>query len=79
MTHYPQPHRRPTPMSDQKNRKAVYTVVEREGKKPIWLRLGIAFVNRDLSINVVLDALPVTGKLHIRDFPPREGGETGEE
>lgn len=62
-------------MSEQQpnNRKAVYTIVEREGHKARFVRLGIAFVNRDGSLNVVLDALPVSGTLHIRDFPPREG------
>lgn len=54
------------------NRKAVYTIIQREGHKPRWLRIGIAFVNRDGSYNVMLDALPVNGELHIRDFPPSE-------
>jgi hypothetical protein len=59
------------------SRKAVYTIVERgTGKPSRWLRIGIAFVNRDGSLNVILDALPVTGTLHIRDFPPREGEES---
>lgn len=51
--------------------KAVYTIVERgEGKKPIWLRIGTAWVNRDQSLNVKLDALPVNGSMHIRDYVP---------
>ena len=32
-----------------------------------WVRVGVAFVNKDDSLNVVLDAVPVNGKLHIRD------------
>ena len=58
------------------NRRAVYTIIESEseGRKSRWIRVGIAFVNRDGSLNVLLDALPVNGKLHIRDFPPE--GET---
>ena len=54
--------------------KFVYTVVEREGaqggkdeKKSFWIRIGVAFVNRDGSMNVKLDALPVNGTLQIRD------------
>ena len=31
-----------------------------------WNRAGSAFVNKDGSINVYLDALPLDGKLHIR-------------
>lgn len=63
---------------DQPNgngRKAVYTIVEREGAKARWVRIGIAFVNRDESLNIVLDALPVNGRLQVRDFPDREEGD----
>lgn len=51
-----------------KNMKEVWTAVERgEGKKDFWLRLGTAFENRDGSWSIVLDALPVNGKLIMRD------------
>jgi hypothetical protein len=36
------------------------------------VRIGAAFVNRDGSLHVRLDAMPVNGKLHIRDCTPRE-------
>ena len=52
--------------------KAVYTVIER-GSRSHWLRVGVAFVNRDGSLNVKLDALPVNGTLHIRDADPKDG------
>ena len=55
----------------QNNRKNVYTIIEKEGRKPFWMRIGSAFVNRDGSLNVRLAALPVDGKLHIRD--PKNG------
>ena len=46
----------------------VYTIVEKEGQqKSFWVRVGTAFVNRDGSINAYLDALPVNGRLHIRE------------
>jgi len=51
--------------------KDVYTIVEggREGnrKEDFWVRVGVAFENRDGSINVKLNALPVNGTLHIRE------------
>ena len=48
----------------------VYTIIEKEGKeKPFWVKVGACFANRDGSWNVVLDALPTNGRLHIR---PRE-------
>ena len=36
----------------------------------VWLRIGIAWINRDGSLNVKLDAMPVNGTLHIRDPQP---------
>ncbi len=48
--------------------KDVYTVIEREAEqKDRWTKIGICFVNRDNSLNVILDAYPINGRLHIRD------------
>lgn len=61
--------------------KAVYTIIESDKReKPLFCRIGTAFVNRDSSLNVVLDALPTNSKLHIRDIEwrgrnPLEEGE----
>ncbi len=53
--------------------KLVYTIIDRGAdKKPFWLKLGIANVNRDGSLNVRLDAYPQNGTLHIRDYVPDE-------
>lgn len=57
---------------DTQNKKAVYTVIDRvdgEGKRSFWVRIGVAFVNRDGSFTVRLDALPVNGSLQIREWP----------
>ncbi|MBX3130714.1 MAG: hypothetical protein KF718_28610 [Polyangiaceae bacterium] len=51
--------------------KVVYVISEREGKS-YWNRIGVAFVNRDGSLNVKLEAMPVSGELHIRDYVPRD-------
>ncbi len=54
-------------------RLAVFSI--RKGKQgSIWVKLGSAFVNRDGSFNVYLDALPMDGQLHIRE--PGEKRET---
>ncbi len=45
---------------------AAYNVVERNGKR-FWSRVGSAFVNRDGSMNIYLDALPIGGKIQIRE------------
>lgn len=54
--------------STSKPFQTVYTIVERErdGQK-FWLKIGAAFVNRDGSLHVKLDAMPTNGQLHIRE------------
>lgn len=42
--------------------------VEGRNGKTFWLRIGNAFVNRDGSTNVYLDAYPTSGKLQLRPF-----------
>jgi hypothetical protein len=40
----------------------------RDGEKGFWVRIGVAFTNRDGSINLLLDALPLgTNRLQIRE------------
>ena len=52
--------------------KIVYTISEGEHpNQDRWRAIGAAFVNSDGSMNVLLDALPINGKLHIRDPKPR--------
>ena len=47
----------------------VYTIIEntKGDGKGFWLEIGRAFVNKDGSHNVLLNALPVNGTLHIRE------------
>ncbi len=48
--------------------KDVFTIVEKEElERAIWIRVGTAFENRDGSLNIFLDALPISGKLQVRD------------
>ena len=53
------------------NRKEVYCITK-TAKGQFWTRIGSAFVNRDGSLNVTLSAMPVNGKLHIRDPKGKE-------
>ena len=57
---------------EQVKMKAVYTIVEKEGIKTRWVRIGIGFVNQDGSINLRLDAVPVNGRLHVRNFKKKD-------
>lgn len=40
---------------------------QNEEKKTVWVKAGSAWVNRDGSLNVYLDVLPLEGKLHVRE------------
>jgi hypothetical protein len=52
---------------------------EREGKtNSVWVKAGSAWVNRDGSLNVYLDVLPLDGRLHVREaLEKREGSGDG--
>ena len=48
-----------------KNMKIAYTIAGEGGKKR-WIKVGVAFENKDGSLNVLLDAFPVNRQLNIR-------------
>lgn len=51
----------------------VYTVREgRDGGKGYWMEVGAAWTNRDGSFSVTLDAVPVNGRLVIRERTERD-------
>jgi hypothetical protein len=58
--------------ANTKTMKAVFTVVERAPGKSYWTRIGVGFVNRDGSLNLRLDALPINGTLQVRDWEPMD-------
>lgn len=51
--------------------KAVYVINERVTKtgetKSFWTKIGAAFDNRDGSLTLKLDALPLSGTLQVRE------------
>ncbi len=54
-------------MANQKPDYLVYTIIEKNGDaEDYWQRVGSAWTNKDGSINLSLNALPLNGKLHIR-------------
>ena len=54
--------------------KDVYMI--RQGEKTaFWTKIGVAFVNKDGSLNVKLNAIPVDGQIHIRDQKAEKQGE----
>ncbi len=48
-----------------KSARQVFAIAQRNGKS-YWIRIGAAFTNQDGSETVLLDALPVTGRMQIR-------------
>jgi hypothetical protein len=46
---------------------AVFSIRESKGGGTIWTRAGNAVVNKDGSLNVWLDVLPLDGRLHVRE------------
>lgn len=63
---------------EQAKMKFVY-VITGKGERKFWTKVGVAFVNKDGSLNCKLDSLPVGGELHIRDYvvrDPRDASET---
>jgi hypothetical protein len=58
-------------------RLAVYAINEKEGDRGTWWqKIGTAFTNRDGSVTVYLDALPLgTNKLQVRE--PRDEARPG--
>ena len=58
---------------DQNRMKIAYVITTRKDRS-YWNRVGVAFVNNDGSINVKLEAVPVSGEIQIRDYSPKEEG-----
>jgi len=61
--------------------KDVYAIYESRSdgrERSRWVRVGVAFDNRDGSVNVLLDALPLSGRLQIRSRPNDSTAETSE-
>jgi len=56
---------------DNARMKIAYVITGRNGKN-FWNRVGVAFVNKDGSINVKLEAIPVNGEIQIRDYVPKD-------
>lgn len=57
-------------MAGDGKRRAVFAITEKEvngERKTFWTRIGAAFDNRDGSVTLLLEALPVSGKMQIRD------------
>lgn len=50
----------------------VFSIIERRGGNNFWHRVGSAWTNKDGSINVRLNSLPLDGELQIREPKPED-------
>jgi hypothetical protein len=60
---------------EEKNMKTVWTITERTingAAKSFWTKVGVGFVNRDGSLSLRLDCIPISGTLQVRDWEPME-------
>ena len=65
-------------MANQQPNYRAYTVIKREGQEDFWLAIGAAFMHQDgEGYNIVLQALPIDGKIVLRLPKGDEQTETG--
>ena len=56
-----------------------FSVIKREGQDDFWLNIGLAFPHKDgKGLNVVLQALPLDGKIVLREPTDDDQGASSE-
>ena len=54
-----------------------YSVIRREGQDDFWLNVGLVFAHKDgKGLNIMLQALPLDGKIVCREIAEDEVGDT---
>ena len=52
---------------------AIWHIRDREGKKAFWTEIGVGFTNRDGSVTLKLNLVPIDGgMIQVRAIEPRE-------
>ena len=52
--------------------KVICPIEKKDGTGTHWMRNGVAYGNKDESINVYLDTLPLNGKIQLREWTEEE-------
>lgn len=56
--------------------KDVFTVIRKEEwNQDVWRKVGAAFENKDGSLTIFLDAVPLNGKLLVRERKAKEASQ----
>jgi hypothetical protein len=67
-------------MATQQPSFRAYTIIKREGQDDLWLAIGAAFMHQDGDgYNVVLQALPIDGKIVLRQPKDDQSAQPGQE
>ena len=57
---------------------AIWHIRDREGKKAFWTEIGVGFTNRDGSVTLKLNLVPLDGgMIQVRVIEPRDGPRDG--
>jgi hypothetical protein len=64
--------------AEESSMKDVFAIYEsRDGKeRSRWVRVGVAFDNKDGSLNLLIDAVPLSGRLQVRPRAADSGTRT---
>jgi hypothetical protein len=57
-----------------KKKMSVSCPVEGKDGKTYWRSMGIGFMNRDGAISIILEGLPVNGRLYVSEWPAWKDG-----
>lgn len=60
--------------SNEKKKMSVQCPVEGKDGKTYWRSMGIGFVNKDNSITIILEGLPVNGRLFVSEWKDWKDG-----
>lgn len=72
--------RKEAAMAAQQPSFRAYTIIKREGQDDFWLAIGAAFMHQDGDgYNVVLQALPIDGKVVLRQPKDDQSGQPAQE
>lgn len=58
----------------ERRKMSVQCPVEGKDGKTYWRSMGIGFVNRDNSISIILEGLPVNGRLYVSEWKDWKDG-----
>jgi hypothetical protein len=53
-----------------------YSVITREDRDPFWHIIGSAWTNKDGSLNLTLESLPLDGKITVRVRKEKDAAST---